>query len=168
LPDQLTAMLEHSKIETMNQMTSQSQIPATITKRLLAVFYDSFLLIAVLFLAMAVLLLVSGGYQFQAGNPFMTISPDCQFCVFWLVLDPRWSNSWHACLEVAHSTTYRRNDNLAPGRSPIRHSRARLGCTIHRDGIGSRHSTSRSPLAGSAFTATGVADIDCGYRVASG
>ena len=66
-------MLEHSKIETMNQMTSQSQIPATITKRLLAVIYDSFLLIAVLFLAMAVLLLVSGGYPFQAGNPFMTI-----------------------------------------------------------------------------------------------
>lgn len=66
-------MLEHSKIDTMNQMTNQSQIPATITKRLLAVFYDSFLLIAVLFLAMAVLLLVSGGYQFQAGNPFMTV-----------------------------------------------------------------------------------------------
>lgn len=57
----------------MNQITSQSQIPATIIKRLLAIFYDSFLLIAVLFLAMAVMLLVSGGYQFQAGNPLMTV-----------------------------------------------------------------------------------------------
>ena len=73
LPNQLTALLEHSKIAPMIQITSQSQVPATIIKRLLAVIYDSFLLIAVLFLAMAVMLLVSGGYQFQAGNPLMTV-----------------------------------------------------------------------------------------------
>jgi uncharacterized RDD family membrane protein YckC len=73
LPNQLTALLEHSKITTMNLITSQSQVPATIIKRLLAIFYDSFLLTAVLFLAMGVMLLVSGGYQFQAGNPLMTV-----------------------------------------------------------------------------------------------
>jgi uncharacterized RDD family membrane protein YckC len=73
LPNQLTLLLEHSKITRMNPITTQSQVPATIIKRLLAIFYDSFLLIAVLFLAMAVMLLVSGGYQFQAGNPLMTV-----------------------------------------------------------------------------------------------
>ena len=57
----------------MNQISNQSQVPATIIKRLLAMFYDSFLLIAVLFLAMAVMLLVFGGYPFQVGNPLMTV-----------------------------------------------------------------------------------------------
>lgn len=57
----------------MNQSTNQSPTPAPVIKRLLAMFYDSFLLIAVLFLAMAIMLLVSGGYQFQAGNPLMTV-----------------------------------------------------------------------------------------------
>ena len=73
LPNQLTVLLEHSKIITMNQISNQLQGPAPIIKRLLAMFYDSFLLIAVLFLAMAVMLLVFGGYQFQAGNPLMTV-----------------------------------------------------------------------------------------------
>ncbi len=35
--------------------------------------YDSFLLIAVLFLAMAVMLLLSRGHQFEAGNPVLTL-----------------------------------------------------------------------------------------------
>lgn len=57
----------------MNQSQNQSTIPAPISKRLLAIFYDSFLLVAVLFLATAVMLLITGGYQFQAGNPLMTV-----------------------------------------------------------------------------------------------
>ena len=51
---------------------NQEQMPAPLIKRLLAIFYDSFLLIAVLFLAMALLLLVTGGHEFQAGNPLLT------------------------------------------------------------------------------------------------
>ena len=65
-------MLDNSKIARMNQNIDQHQTQAPVIKRLLAIFYDSFLLIAVLFLAMALLLLISGGYQFQAGNPLMT------------------------------------------------------------------------------------------------
>ena len=65
-------MLEKSKIAQMNQNIVQHQTQAPIIKRLLAIFYDSFLLIAVLFLAMALLLLISGGYRLQAGNPLMT------------------------------------------------------------------------------------------------
>lgn len=57
----------------MNPSQNQSTSSAPISKRLLAILYDSFLLIAVLFLAMAVLLLITGGYQFQAGNPLMTV-----------------------------------------------------------------------------------------------
>ena len=56
----------------MKENINQEQIPAPLIKRLLAIFYDSFLLIAVLFLAMALLLLVSGGHEFQAGNPLIT------------------------------------------------------------------------------------------------
>ncbi len=56
----------------MNQNINQHQTPAPVIKRLLAILYDSFLLIAALFLAMAVLLLISGGYEFQAGNPLIT------------------------------------------------------------------------------------------------
>jgi len=73
LPRQLTVLLENLKITTMTQIPNASAAPASIIKRLLAMFYDSFLLIAVLFLAMAVMLLVTGGYQFQAGNPLVTI-----------------------------------------------------------------------------------------------
>lgn len=65
-------MLEKSKIAQMNQNIDQHQTQAPIIKRLLAIFYDSFLLIAVLFLGMALLLLISGGYRLQAGNPLMT------------------------------------------------------------------------------------------------
>ena len=65
-------MLENSKITRMNENIDQHQTQAPVIKRLLAIFYDSFLLIAVLFLAMALLLLISGGYRFQAGNPLMT------------------------------------------------------------------------------------------------
>lgn len=57
----------------MKENTDQNQTQATLIKRLLAIFYDSFLLIAVLFLAMAVLLLISGGYEFQPGNPLITV-----------------------------------------------------------------------------------------------
>lgn len=57
----------------MNQPAAQITIPAPLSKRLLAIFYDSFLLIAVLFLAMAVMLLLSGGHEFKAGNPFLTL-----------------------------------------------------------------------------------------------
>ena len=56
----------------MKENIDQEKMPAPLVKRLLAIFYDSFLLIAVLFLAMALLLLVSGGYEFQAGNPLIT------------------------------------------------------------------------------------------------
>jgi uncharacterized RDD family membrane protein YckC len=56
----------------MKQNNHDSEIAASAIKRFLAIFYDSFLLIAVLFLAMALLLLISGGYQFQAGNPLIT------------------------------------------------------------------------------------------------
>ncbi len=56
----------------MNEKIDQHQTQAPVIKRLLAIFYDSFLLIAVLFLAMALLLLILGGYQSQAGNPLMT------------------------------------------------------------------------------------------------
>jgi len=56
----------------MNHSSNQHQTPAPAIKRLLAILYDSFLLIAVLFLAMAFLLLISGGYPFQAGNPLTT------------------------------------------------------------------------------------------------
>ena len=56
----------------MNQISKQQQPQGPVIKRLLAIIYDSLLLIAVLFLAMALLLLVSGGYQFQAGNPLVT------------------------------------------------------------------------------------------------
>ncbi|NNF95811.1 MAG: RDD family protein [Halobacteria archaeon] len=73
MSNQLTAMLENSKITQMNENIDQNQAQAPVIKRLLAIFYDSFLLIAVLFLAMALLLLISGGYQFQAGNPLMTV-----------------------------------------------------------------------------------------------
>lgn len=57
----------------MNQSQNQSNTSAPLSKRLLAIFYDSFLLIAVLFLAMAVMLLLSGGHQFEAGNPLLTL-----------------------------------------------------------------------------------------------
>ena len=73
LTNQLTAGVENLKITAMRQNPHNSSAPASIIKRLVAIFYDSFLLVAVLFLAMAVLLLVSGGYQFQAGNPWMSI-----------------------------------------------------------------------------------------------
>ena len=56
----------------MNQNIDQHQTQAPLIKRLLAIFYDSFLLIAVLFLAIALLLLISGGYQFQSSNPLIT------------------------------------------------------------------------------------------------
>ena len=56
----------------MKENTNEYQMPAPVIKRLLAIFYDSFLLIAALFLAMAALLLISGGYEFQAGNPLIT------------------------------------------------------------------------------------------------
>jgi len=65
-------MLDNSKITQMNEIIDQHQTQAPVIKRLLAIFYDSFLLIAVLFLAMALLLLISGGYQLQDGNPLMT------------------------------------------------------------------------------------------------
>jgi uncharacterized RDD family membrane protein YckC len=65
-------MLEKSKIAQMNQNIDQHQTPAPLIKRLLAICYDSFLLIAVLFLAMGLLLLVSGGHEYQAGNPLIT------------------------------------------------------------------------------------------------
>ena len=57
----------------MKENIDQNQTQATLIKRLLANFYDSFLLIAVLFLATAVLLLISGGYEFQTGNPLITV-----------------------------------------------------------------------------------------------
>ena len=57
----------------MIQPTNQSPASAPAIKRLLAMLYDAFLLIAVLFLAMALMLLASRGYQFQAGNPLMTV-----------------------------------------------------------------------------------------------
>ena len=72
MPNQLTAQREKSKITEMKENIVHEQIPAPANRRLLAIFYDSFLLIAVLFLAMAVLLLISGGYEFQAGNPLIT------------------------------------------------------------------------------------------------
>ena len=56
----------------MNENIDQHQRQAPVIKRLLAIFYDSLLLIAVLFLAMVALLLISGGYPFQAGNPLIT------------------------------------------------------------------------------------------------
>ena len=56
----------------MKQNIVNAQTPAPVFKRLLSILYDSFLLIAVLFLAMAALLLISGGYEFQAGNPLIT------------------------------------------------------------------------------------------------
>lgn len=56
----------------MKETIVQEQTPASVSKRLLAIFYDSFLLIAILFLAMAVLLLISGGHEFQTGNPLIT------------------------------------------------------------------------------------------------
>ena len=56
----------------MKENMAQEQTTASVTKRLLAIIYDSFLLIAVLFLAMAMLLLISGGHEFQAGNPLIT------------------------------------------------------------------------------------------------
>lgn len=65
--------MEPSKIIIMMQIQGQTATPAPLSKRLLAIFYDSFLLIAVLFLAMAVMLLFSGGHQFEAGNPFLTL-----------------------------------------------------------------------------------------------
>jgi len=70
---ELTAVLENLKITAMSQVTHNPLASASIIKRLLAMFYDSFLLVAVLFLAMALMLLVTGGYQFQAGNPWITI-----------------------------------------------------------------------------------------------
>lgn len=73
MPNQLTATLEESKIAGMNQNIDQLQTQAPVIKRLLAIIYDSFLFIAVLFLAMALLLLISGGHQFQAGNPLITV-----------------------------------------------------------------------------------------------
>ena len=57
----------------MNRFQIQSTTSAPISKRLLAMLYDSFLLTAVLFLAMALLLLITGGYRFQAGNSLTTI-----------------------------------------------------------------------------------------------
>jgi uncharacterized RDD family membrane protein YckC len=57
----------------MDQFDKEPITTASASKRLLAILYDSFLLIAVLFLAVAVILLLSGGYQFEAGNPLMTI-----------------------------------------------------------------------------------------------
>jgi len=87
LPNQLTAMLDKSKITQMNEKIDPLQTQAPLIKRLLAIFYDSFLLIAVLFLAMALLLLISGGYRFQAGNPLMTayllLVSFIFFCWFW-------------------------------------------------------------------------------------
>ena len=65
-------MLDNSKITQMNEKIDQHQTQAPLIRRLLTIFYDSFLLIAVLFLAMALLLLISGGYRLQAGNPLMT------------------------------------------------------------------------------------------------
>lgn len=65
-------MSEKSKIPRMNQNTDQHQTQAPIIKRLLAIFYDAFLLIAILFLAMALLLLISAGHPFQDGDPLIT------------------------------------------------------------------------------------------------
>ena len=89
----------------MNEKIDQYQMQAPLIKRLLTIFYDSLLLIAVLFLAMALLLLISGGYQFQAGNPLMTAYLLVVSFVFfgWF-----WTHGGqtlgHACLEVTHST----------------------------------------------------------------
>ena len=47
--------------------------PAPLAKRLLATVYDALLLIAVWFLAMAVLLLLSGGHEFAAGSPWLSL-----------------------------------------------------------------------------------------------
>lgn len=57
----------------MNSMPSSRHLPAPLYKRLLALVYDSLLLIAVLFLAMAVLLIVTGGHQFEGGSPWLSM-----------------------------------------------------------------------------------------------
>jgi uncharacterized RDD family membrane protein YckC len=57
----------------MNSMLSTRHPTAPLYKRLLALVYDSLLLIAVLFLAMAVLLIVTGGHQFEGGSPWLSI-----------------------------------------------------------------------------------------------
>lgn len=60
-------------IEQMTEPNHLHYVSATLVKRLLAMLYDSLLLIAVLFLAMAVFLLLAGGESPRPGNPIMTI-----------------------------------------------------------------------------------------------
>ncbi|MCG6885615.1 MAG: RDD family protein [Proteobacteria bacterium] len=57
----------------MNVPPSRGLLPAPLHKRLLALVYDSLLLIAVLFLAMAVLLIITGGQRFEAGSPWLSL-----------------------------------------------------------------------------------------------
>ncbi len=47
-------------------------IPVSLTKRLAALFYDSLLLLALWFIAIALLLPFSSGAAFSANNPFVT------------------------------------------------------------------------------------------------
>jgi len=55
----------------MNSEPSAAPPPAPLTRRLLAMLYDSLLLIAVLFLAMALLLLILRGHS--PGNPWSSL-----------------------------------------------------------------------------------------------